>query len=165
MLLSHGCYSLQQERSDISPPKLNCPARSVLWVLPAVMVSSIEHNIAVYMTIHYNVLQISKFSHKSPLVHILFTCYSGSWGSEFVYSTGHVILSPPTTWTLEQDTSSPTLAAQASTWKEQLKTFWTVLQDVWVSEGREWCWHTFSFRLFEHKVSFLKVCLFFMQAI
>ena len=102
-------------RLDGSSPKPNWPERSVLWILPAVMPGSIEHNVAVYTTIHHSIAEFKNVSCKSTssYLHCLYLLWFLRF--YFVYAMGQIIFAScynMDTWL--QHRSSPAL------WKQQL---------------------------------------------
>ena len=125
-------HCLMEARRFLTKAQCNWPERSVLWILPAVMPGSIEHNVAVYTTIHHSIAEFKNVSCKSTssYLHCLYLLWFLRF--YFVYAMGQIILPPATTWTLDFNT----VAAQhfgSSSWQD----LWTVSVYVWASEGRE----------------------------
>ena len=91
------------------------------------MVSSIEHNIAVYTVQHSG--RVQKHSHKTLSSYLLATLVPEVLSLFATVLLGISFSSPATTWTLEQDTDSPHLEGAA-----QDLGLWTVLVYVCVSK-------------------------------
>ena len=108
-------HCLMEARRFLTKAQCNWPERSVLWILPAVMPGSIEHNVAVYTTIHHSIAEFKNVSCKSTssYLHCLYLLWFLRF--YFVYAMRQIIFAScynMDTWL--QHRSSPAL------WKQQL---------------------------------------------
>ena len=88
-----------------------------------IMASSIEHNIAVYMTTLQWIAEFKMFSQVTLVATLVPEVLS-------LFISLDMFLSPATTWTLEQDTSSSAFGRSSS------KPLDSLSMHVWVSEER-----------------------------